>query len=143
MSASFVVAIVLSISAANAVRPAVPVVQGLPPNCIPLPQQSISYSGSVSGCSSQTGGNPTCVAGEIVQFKYGDGVNACCPAGYVWQFEGAPINNGPSGTINHEFATPGKYTVTATVTSCNAVVVSTMVTVASASSIPTLSVTTT
>jgi len=115
------------------------VAQGVPPSCTPLPSLPISYLGSVSGCTSQSGGNPTCFVGETIQFKYGDGVNACCPAGYLWQFEGGPINNGASGTINHQFPSAGTYIVTATVTSCNPVIVTTSVPVVASTSVPALS----
>ena len=115
------------------------ITQGIPPTCTPLPAQPISYLGATTGCTSQIGGNHTCIAGEVIQFKYGDGVNACCPAGYLWQFEGAPISNGASGTINHQFRSAGNFTVTATVTSCNPVTVTLSVPVAPASSIPAVS----
>ena len=128
----------LIVVAANAVANDWRGVDGIPPTCIPLPALPISYSGSVSGCTSQSGGKPVCIAGENIQFKYGDGVNACCPAGYMWQFDAAPINNGASGTITHQFPVAGTYVVSATVTACSPVTVTQVVPVASASVIPAL-----
>ena len=110
------------------------------PPCTPVPQLPISYIGAISGCTSQPGGNARCVVGEDVQFKYGDGVVSCCPASYVWQFEGGPINSGTVATITHQFTSPGSYTVKVSAYACpDPVVVSITVTVVDRSAIPTLS----
>ncbi len=118
---------------------ATPVPHGFPPTCTPIQILPISYAGSVSGCSSQLGGNPICIAGEAIQFQYGDGANKCCPASYVWQFESGPVSSGTIGTITHQFPSSGTYTVQVSVFACpEPVVVTKLINVAPASAIPTL-----
>jgi len=134
----FVLALITVISVTPAFA-ATPVVHGFPPTCTPIPTLPLSYAGSVSGCSNQAGNVVPCIAGENVQFRYGDGINACCPAGYLWQFETGLISSGAAGTISHQFVAAGTYTVTVSVFACPDPVVATkVVTVVAASAIPTL-----
>jgi hypothetical protein len=130
----------LTIFAINSFAAAPPRVnQGFPPTCTPIPALPVSYVGAVSGCSSQPGMSATCLAGETIQFKYGDGLNACCPASYVWEFEDGPIPSGLAATINHTFPTAGTFNVKVSAYACpDPVVVTKTVPVAAASAIPVL-----
>jgi tetrahydromethanopterin S-methyltransferase subunit E len=134
----FVLALI-TFSIVTAAFAATPAVHGFPPTCTPIPSLPLSYVGSVSGCGSQAGKVAPCIAGENVQFRFGDGVNACCPARYLWQFETGLVSSGAAGTISHQFVAPGTYTVKVSVFACPDPVVATkVVTVVSASAIPVL-----
>ena len=73
----------------------------------------IPYTGLTSGCSNAPGGNPNCIAGEVIQFKVGDGVEATdCYIEWVWDFGSGPVYG--DATMTHAFSSPGVYPVNLT-----------------------------
>lgn len=74
----------------------------------------IPYTGLTSGCTNAPGGNPNCVAGEIIEFKIGDGIEATdCYIEYGWDF-GQGLVPGQA-TETYVFAKPGLYPVKLTI----------------------------
>jgi hypothetical protein len=98
-----------------------------------LPSEvAFTFHGLGSGCTEQGG---TCIVGETIAFTAAT-TNACIITDF-WQFPGDPIIAGT--TVNHAFGTPGSFTVTMTAAGPNnSVQVTKTVSVAPASSVPTL-----
>jgi hypothetical protein len=101
------------VSASAAILLSASAMAGLPPPCPPPPPPplsgpAITYVGSISGCSNQVGGNPFCVAGEVIQFKYVDGISSCS-ATYHWDFQDGIVLGG--ATVTHAFGAPGAFNV--------------------------------
>lgn len=111
--------------------------QGVPPAC-PAPPTSpltISYLGLSSGCSNQVGGNPTCLVGEAIQFKFADGVTDGCTT-YHWDFQDSSAFG--LATILHTFGAPGSFMVKVTATNALATIQATQTVNIVNSSVPTL-----
>lgn len=78
----------------------------------PFPLSVIPYTGLTSGCSNAPG-SPNCIAGEVIQFKMGDGVEATdCYIEWVWDFGNGHVFG--DATMTHTFSSPGVYPVNLT-----------------------------